>query len=58
LNYFHAWVAGTNKGANKIILQKDCDSFLGQNKIKYTKRINVSTLTLHLSNNYHKVALN
>jgi hypothetical protein len=27
----------------------------GQSKIKYTKKVHVSILTLHLSYNYHKV---
>ncbi len=31
---------------------------MGQTKIKYTQKIDVSTLTLHLSYNYHKVASN
>jgi hypothetical protein len=31
---------------------------VGQSKIKYAKKVNVSTLTMHLSYNYHKVASN
>jgi hypothetical protein len=31
---------------------------MGQSKIKYTKKVDVSTLTLRLSYNYHKVASN
>jgi hypothetical protein len=31
---------------------------MGQSKIKYTQKVDISTLTMHLSYNYHKVASN
>jgi hypothetical protein len=31
---------------------------LGQSKMQYAKKVNISSLTLRLSYNYHKVASN
>jgi hypothetical protein len=41
-----------------ITLPKDCDSFLDQSNIKCMKKIEISTLIVHFSYNYHKVTLN
>ncbi len=49
-----------NSGSYSVNIRNTIKNILpmGQSKIKYTKKIVVSTLTLHLSYNYHKIASN
>jgi hypothetical protein len=42
----------------KSIIPKDFRYMKGQSKIKYAKKINISTLTLRFLYNYYKVASN